>query len=145
MLRPPSQTFDGSDNFAGLRIDRADALATPVNCEYSFCLAVVKNRVRVLADRYFVDHSEGFQIEDRYRTRICGTNEAAPQIPDNRNAVDVATGDFPNDRRGVEIEHDHFPVMGNIQTAAFRVGCQIIPSVIARDRDSLDQMAPARR
>src|ERR1019366_9952738 len=48
-----------------------------------------------------VDHGEGFQIEDRHRTRIRGTDEAAPQVPHYRNLADVAARDFPNDGAGI--------------------------------------------
>ena len=64
VLRPPSQIFDGSDDFTSLRVDRADALAAPIDREYSFRLAVVKNCVRVFSDRHFIDDRKGLQIED---------------------------------------------------------------------------------
>jgi hypothetical protein len=45
------------------------------------------------------------------------------QPAQQRNAVDIAPGDFSKDRPGIQIDHDDFFVMRDIQAPAFAIGC----------------------
>src|SRR5579863_6021398 len=145
MLGPSTKVFDPANDFPGPRIDGRHLLAAAVDGEHSLRLGIKEYCVRIRAHRHLVDDSERFQIENRDGTRIAGAYEAASQSPDDRNAVDVAARNFSNDRGGIEIDHNHFFVMGDVEPATLAVGRQIIPAIIARNRNSLDEMTSSGR
>src|SRR5437588_4812874 len=98
MLRPASQAFHSADDLSGLRVDRTDALAAAIDGEDALRLAIVKDRVWVIADRHFADYGERLQIEYGYGTGVRRADKAAPQFPDHCDAMDIASGDLPDDR-----------------------------------------------
>jgi hypothetical protein len=108
MFRPARQQLDSPGNFGGLRIDRADAPAVAVDREHAFGLAVVENCVGVCADRNFPNHREGLEIEDGNGAGIGRADEAASQLRDDRNAVDIAAGDIADNGAGIQIDRDDF-------------------------------------
>ena len=73
-------------------------------------------------------------------TFLAGADETTAEIPCDRNSVHVRARNPAENRGGVEIQHDDFPVVGNVQPAAFCIRCQVIPAVIAGDGNRLDQM-----
>ena len=116
MLRPSSQIFDGANGFAGLRINGAAA----INREDSLCLAVVEACVRVVANHHFADHAEGLQVEEDHRTRIVALLKPRPKSWTTAMPC-VAARDRPDNRTGVQVEHYHFLIMRNIQTATVAI------------------------
>ena len=53
------------------------------------------------------------------------------EIPCDRNSVHVRARNPAENRGGVQIQHNDFLVVGNVQPASFCIRCQVIPAVIA--------------
>src|SRR5712691_1959339 len=87
MLRPASEVFDGARDLAGLGIDGRDTLTAAVGAENALGFTIVDNSVGIISHPQFVDDCERFEIENRNRPRVSGTDEAAAEFSSHGNAV----------------------------------------------------------
>ena len=92
-----------------------------VGGENALRFAVVNNSIGIVSDLHFADGLESLEIENDYRAGVAATDEAAAEISGDCDAVNALAGDFPDDRKRIQIEHHDFAVMRNIQPASFRV------------------------
>src|ERR1035441_421405 len=127
MLGFPAQTFNRADDLAGLRIEGRDAFAAAVSRENVLGFSVEQNNVRVRSDGDSLDYREGLQVEDDDRTRIAATDKAAPEIFGDGDAVNTGARDLADHRIRIEIEHYHFPVMGDVEAPGLTVSSEVIP------------------
>ena len=51
---------------------------------------------------------------------------------------------FPHDFAGVEIKHDQFSPMGNIQAPVFAIGRDVVPAGVTRNGNALDDVIAGR-
>jgi hypothetical protein len=92
-----------------------------------------------------VTDGEGLQIENNHRGRIGPADGAASETLITGDAVNVTAGDLPEDDTGVQIEHHYLAVMRDVQAAASAGGRPVVPTVIAWDRNPLEEVIIARR
>src|SRR5712692_9262715 len=141
MFRPAPKILNCACNLAGLGIDGGDAFAAAIDAENALSLWVIDNPVRVVSDSGFIEDDESLEIEHGDRARVSGADEPVSKFPVDGNAVHaLLAGNFPHDGARIEIEHNHFGTMRNIQPAAFGVGRNVVPSRIVGDGNTLDHM-----
>jgi hypothetical protein len=97
--------------------------------------------VRVPADRHFGDVLQCPEIEDDDRARVAFADEPAAEFARHGGAMHVGSAaDRPHDGIGVQIDHGHFLVVADVQTATVHVRCRVIPPVIAGNGDRLQKV-----
>src|SRR5437870_1592317 len=138
VLRSATQILRHGRDLASVCIDCRDTLAAAVCTKDALSLRIVDNPIGIISNPNLIDHRKCLEIEDGYRARVRGTDEAASKLPIGGHAMQPSLiRDFSDDGSGIQIKHYDLDAMRNIQAASFAIGRYVVPSGIAGNGNAL--------
>src|SRR5436305_8855624 len=128
----------GSGDRTACGVDRGGVLAAAIHSEDTLCCRVVNNGVRIRPGFYGANVLQGFKIEDGDGVGATVARESATCVRSDRDAMNsLCIGDVTDYGVGVSVEDYHVRTMGNIDAATRTVDEEIVPTLVARDGNSL--------
>src|SRR6267154_2831048 len=126
-------------------VDRGGVFAAAVEGEDALGDGIVNDGVGIRICFNGADGFQHFEVKDGYIVRTAVAVEAATEVGSDSDAMDtLGVGDVADDGVGVRIENHRVSAARDVNTAGVAVYIDVVPTTLAADRDSLDNVITAR-